>query len=124
MTDEQTANVVKAINDTLTENKATLGDAIWILSGMAVRFIETTADKSAHNILKMELAQLQEAIQQRFEIHEDEIVFLQKQVETFKKAIRKQNKQNYHILKTIGRPIPGHQHQSAWNRTRSNPKLR
>ena len=32
MTDEQTANVVKAINDTLTENKATLGDAIWILS--------------------------------------------------------------------------------------------
>lgn len=47
MTDEQTANVVKAINDTLTENKATLGDAIWILSGMAVRFIETTADKSA-----------------------------------------------------------------------------
>ena len=57
MTDEQTANVVKAINDTLMENKATLGDAIWILSGMAVRFIETTADKSAHNILKMELAQ-------------------------------------------------------------------
>lgn len=57
MTDEQTANVVKAINDTLAENKATLGDTIWILSSMAVRFIETTADKSAHNILKMELAQ-------------------------------------------------------------------
>ena len=48
MTDEQTANVVKAINDTLMENKATLGDAI---------SLGTPADKSAHNILKMELAQ-------------------------------------------------------------------
>jgi len=57
MTDEQAANVVKAINNALTENNATLGDTIWILSSMAVRFIETTADKSAHNILKMELAQ-------------------------------------------------------------------
>lgn len=50
--------------------------------------------------------------------------------EEFEAALRRyaslmdENKQNYHILKTIGRPIPGHQHQSAWNRTRSNPKLR
>ncbi len=57
MTDEQTANVVRVINEALSENNATLGDAMWILSGMAVRFIEATADKSAHNILKMQLAQ-------------------------------------------------------------------
>lgn len=99
---------------------------------LIVKVLKEDVGLPIHNIpsefhteeLQNALAQLQEAIQQRFEIHEDEIVFLQKQVETFKKAIRKQNKQNYHILKTIGRPIPGHQHQSAWNRTRSSPKLR
>lgn len=74
--------------------------------------------------LQTALVQLQAAIGQRFEIHEDEIVLLEKQAEAYNKTQRKLNKQNYHKVKTIGRPIPGHQHQPAWNRTRSNPKLR
>nr|DAU82697.1 MAG TPA: outer membrane protein assembly factor [Caudoviricetes sp.] len=99
---------------------------------LIVKVLKEDAGLPIHNIpsefhveeLQTALAQLQAAIGQRFEIHEDEIVLLEKQAEAYKKAHRKLNKQNYHKVKTIGRPIPGHQHQPAWNRTRSNPKLK
>lgn len=99
---------------------------------LIVKVLKEDAGLPIHNIpsefhveeLQNALTQLQAAIQQRFEIHEDEIILLEKQVDAFKKVIKKQNKQNYPKVKTIGRPIPGHQHQPAWNRTRSNPKLR
>jgi type III secretory pathway component EscV len=99
---------------------------------LIVKVLKEDVGLPIHNIpsefhteeLQNALVQLQEAIQQRFEIHEDEIILLEKQVDAFKKVIKKQNKQNYPKVKTIGRPIPGHQHQPAWNRTRSNPKLR
>lgn len=99
---------------------------------LIVKVLKEDVGLPIHNIpsefhaeeLQTALAQLQAAIGQRFEIHEDEIVLLEKQVEAYNKAQRKLNKQNYHTVKTIGRPIPGHQHQPAWNRIRSNPKLR
>lgn len=99
---------------------------------LIVKVLKEDVGLPIHNIpsefhteeLQTALVQLQAAIGQRFEIHEDEIVLLEKQAEAYNKAQRKLNKQNYHKVKTIGRPIPGHQHQPAWNRTRSNPKLR
>lgn len=99
---------------------------------LIVKVLKEDVGLPIHNIpsefhteeLQTALAQLQPAIGQRFEIHEDEIVLLEKQAEAYNKAQKKLNKQNYHKVKTIGRPIPGHQHQPAWNRTRSNPKLR
>ncbi len=99
---------------------------------LIVKVLKEDVGLPIHNIpsefhteeLQNALAQLQAAIGQRFEIHEDEIVLFEKQAEVYNKAQRKLNKQNYHKVKTIGRPIPGHQHQPAWNRTRSNPKLR
>lgn len=99
---------------------------------LIVKVLKEDVGLPIHNIpsefhaeeLQTALAQLQVAIGQRFEIHEDEIVLLEKQAEAYNKAQKKLNKQNYHKVKTIGRPIPGHQHQPAWNRTRSNPKLR
>lgn len=99
---------------------------------LIVKVLKEDVGLPIHNIpsefhteeLQTALVQLQAAIGQRFEIYEDEIVLLEKQAEAYNKAQRKLNKQNYHKVKTIGRPIPGHQHQPAWNRTRSNPKLR
>lgn len=99
---------------------------------LIVKVLKEDVGLPIHNIpsefhtkeLQTALVQLQAAIGQRFEIHEDEIVLLEKQAEAYNKAQRKLNKQNYHKVKTIGRPIPGHQHQPAWNRTRSNPQLR
>lgn len=99
---------------------------------LIVKVLKEDVGLPIHNIpsefhteeLQTALVQLQAAIGQRFEIHEDEIVLFEKQAEAYNKAQRKLNKQNYHKVKTIGRPIPGHQHQPAWNRTRSNPKLR
>lgn len=99
---------------------------------LIVKILKEDAGIPIHNIssefhaeeLQIALTQLQAAIGQRFEIHKNEIVLLEKQVKAYKKSHRKLNKQNYHKVNNIGRPIPGHQYQSAWNRARSNPRLR
>lgn len=99
---------------------------------LIVKVLKEDVGLPIHNIpsdfhareIQVALAQLEAAVNRSFEIHEDEIVLLEKQVKAYGKTLNKLNRQNYHIVKIIGRPTSGHQHQSAWNRTRSNPKLR